>query len=572
MPLLTALDGLLAGDSFEIEGRVVIGRTPDCDITLADPSVSRQHARIEVTPGGVWVEDLLSGNGTLVNGQMIQERTLLHDKDVVEICSHVFRFTAGQTKVAASGGPPPAELPHVEPVDLGIPAAGPSQALSDRTGAIQGTYDMGATMVGGVFTPSVAGDLAKANQRLQSIVRISSAIQTELEIDVLLSAVLDNLLEVFRAAERSALMLYDEAGALVSAAARNRSGQDEEVAISRSIVQEAVQKKVAVLSVDAMSDDRFNGAMSIMKLNMRSMMCAPLIARDEVLGIIHVDTTQQGRQFTKEDLELLGGVAAQTALAIASAKMHQRLLEQDRMQRDLKVATQVQTSFLPSSTPEVEGMEFATFYRAALDIGGDLYDFVPQPDGGMIIVLGDVSGKGVPAALLMARMSSDVRFRSVQEREPKDILPYLSARMDETGMSDAFVTMALLRVDPETHEMLIANAGHCDPLVRRGADGEVVRVGGEPGFPLGIMPDYEYEQSTYVLQPGDVVCLVSDGVTEAMDAEKNQYTEDRLIRLMATAPGTAQGILDAILADVKSHVGDTAQSDDLTCVCFGVVA
>jgi serine phosphatase RsbU (regulator of sigma subunit) len=302
------------------------------------------------------------------------------------------------------------------------------------------------------------------------------------------------------------------------------------------------------------------------------MMCAPLVTRDEVLGIIHLDTTRQGTKFSQDDLELLSGVAAQTALAIASAKMHQRLLRQDRMERDLKVATQVQTSFLPASTPEVEGMEFAAFYRAALDIGGDLYDFVPQPDGGMMIVVGDVAGKGVPAALLMARMSSDVRFYSVQNRDPSEVLPQLSARMDETGMSDTFVTMVLIRADPETREMLIANAGHCDPLVRRAADGDVIRVGGEPGFPLGIMPSFEYEQASYALEPGDVVCLVSDGITEAMDAEKNQYGEDRLIATVEAAPGSAEGVLQAILADVQEHVGDTPQSDDLTCVCFGVNA
>jgi len=560
MPLLTAIEGPLAGQSFEIEGRVVIGRSPECTIALDDADVSRQHARLEVTAAGVSIEDMLSGNGTLVNGQSITAPTVLHDQDVLEICSHVFRFSEGAAEAEPGAS-------------AAAPAAEPKAEVAGAAGAtIEGTLDMGATMVGGVFTPSVAGDLAKANERLQSIVRISSAIQTELELDVLLSVVLDNLLEVFRAAERGFLMLYDENGELVPAASRNRQGRAEEIAVSRSIVNEAVSGRLAVLSTDAMADARFGGAMSIADLNIRSMMCAPLIARDEVLGIIHVDTTRQSRRFTKDDLELLSGVAAQTALAIASAKMHRKLLRQDRMERDLKVATQVQTSFLPARTPEVEGLEFATFYRAALDIGGDLYDFVPQPDGGMVVVVGDVAGKGVPAALLMARMSSDVRFYSVQQREPKDVLPLLSARMEETGMSDAFVTMVLIRIDPETREMLVANAGHCDTLVRRAADGEVVRVAGESGFPLGIMPDFEYAQSSYALQPGDVVCLVSDGVTEAMDADRNQYGEARLIRTIAAAPCSARAVLDAVLEDVKTHVGDTTQSDDLTCVCFGLQA
>ncbi|MHC5034403.1 MAG: PP2C family protein-serine/threonine phosphatase, partial [Planctomycetota bacterium] len=425
-------------------------------------------------------------------------------------------------------------------------------------------------MIGGVFAPSAAGDQAKANERLQSVIRISSAIQTELELRVLLSLVLDNLFEVFRLADRAFLMLYDESGDLKPAAARNREGRPEKITISRSIVNEVTSRRVAVLSSDAMLDERFTGAMSIVSHSIRSMMCAPLIAKDDLLGILHVDTTRENRRFTEDDLELLSGVAAQTALAIASAKMHEKLLARDRMERDLKVATQVQKSFLPGTIPEAEGMEFAAFYHAALEIGGDMYDFIPQPDDKVLVVVGDVSGKGIPAALLMARTSSDVRFYAVQESEPKDVLPHLTRRLDETGMSDVFVTMALIRVDLNTHETWIANAGHCKPLVRRGAEGDVVEAGGRPELPVGMMPEFEYTQASYALQSGDVMCLVTDGVTEAMDADKNLYGTDRLVEAIAAAPPSASGVLEAVLADVKKHVGDTKQSDDLTCVCFGV--
>jgi serine phosphatase RsbU (regulator of sigma subunit) len=393
-----------------------------------------------------------------------------------------------------------------------------------------------------------------------------------LDVNQLLTLILDQLFEAFPQADRGFLMLYDAQGNLKPAAARNRKGGVEQITISRRIVNEVTGKRVAMLSRDAMGDSRFTGALSIMSFNIRSMMCAPLLANQDLLGIIHVDTTRQDRKFAEDDLQLLTGVAAQTALAIASAKMHEKLLLRDRMERDLKIATQVQKSFLPSSAPEVEGMEFDAFYRSALDIGGDLYDFVPQDEENMAVAIGDVSGKGIPAALMMARMSSDVKFYSVQRREPKDVLPFLNDRQASSDMADVFVTMAYISVNVRTHEMLVGNAAHCKPLVRRATENDVIEVGGEPGFPLGVAPGFEFDQTPYALQPGDVVVLVTDGVTEAMNANHDAYGEERLRRVVAAAPPSAKAVLQAILQDVQTHVGDTKQSDDITCVAFGVKA
>jgi sigma-B regulation protein RsbU (phosphoserine phosphatase) len=570
MARLTAVRGTLTGQSFELGDEIFIGRLSECAVTIDDQGVSRKHARIWSAPEGVFVEDLMSSNGTIVNGREIDKPVLLRDQDTIAVYGHTFRFEAGPEAAA------PAQVADEFAATFVPPRKAAAQIMfgdADAMAAtIEETFDMGATMVDGVFVPPAAGDAATANQRLQTILRISNALQTELELDALLDDVLANLFQVFDLADRGFLMLYDEGGELRPAACRNRQGQSEEVRVSRSIINEVTSRRVAVLSSDALTDDRFGGAMSIADLNIRSVMCAPLLTRDELLGVIHVDTVRPGNRFFAEDLELLSGVAAQTALAIAGARMHEELLARDRVERDLKVATQVQNSFLPASTPDVPGLEFAAFYRAALDIGGDLYDFVPQSGDSMAIVVGDVSGKGVPAALMMARMSSDARFYAVQEREPRDILPHLSRRMDETGMADVFVTMLLATLDLQTHRMLVANAAHCRPLVRRAAEGDVMEMDVEPGFALGMMPGSEYAQASYGLQPGDVVCLVTDGVTEAMNSRKEQYGEERLRATVAAAPPSAQGVLAAILADVEEHVGDTKQSDDLTCVCFGVSA
>ncbi|MHC4481875.1 MAG: SpoIIE family protein phosphatase, partial [Planctomycetota bacterium] len=495
MAQLTAIEGALRGRSFPLSGEVTIGRLPECTITIDDASVSRRHVVVRPAGEGFSIEDLGSAHGTLVNGQGIASPVPLHDGAVIQICSHVFRVELEP----AAAGEGEAALEAAEESDVEI--------LEDEEAegaTIEGMVDLGATMVGGTFMPSAAGDKARANERLQSIIRISNAIQTELELNVLLGLVMDSLFEVFRLADRAFLMLYDENGEFKPAASRNRQGEPERITISRSIIREVTNRRIAVLSSDAMTDERFTGAMSILSFGIRSMMCAPLVAKDELLGIIHLDTAGEQGRFSQDDLELLSGVASQTALAIASARMHERLLHRDRMERDLKIATQVQTSFLPLSRPQVEGMEFAAFYRAALEVGGDMYDFIAQLDESLMVAVGDVSGKGVPAALLMARVSSDARFFSIQEREPKDVLPHLSQRIEETGMTDVFVTMALIRADLASHRILTANAGHCPPLVRRAAEGDVIEIGGRPGLPLGVMADFDYEQSEYALKPGDV--------------------------------------------------------------------
>jgi len=557
---LEGIDGGLKGQTFELPDDAMIGRSLEATLKLDDPGASRKHARVYRTASGVMAEDMGSGNGTYVNGERIAEPTLLRDQTVIQISDHAFRFVSGEP--AAAGARPETRVADIKIRDT-EPAGG---------SAIQGTLDVGATMVGGVFAAPADGDTAKLSERLRTIVKISNSLQTVLDIDELLGVILDQLFEAFPQADRGFLMLYDSHGELQPAAAKNRQGLSEEITISRKIVSEVTEKRLALLSMDAMDDDRFSGAVSIMSFNIRSMMCAPLIAGENLVGIIHVDTERQDKKFTEEDLEMLTGVAAQTALAIASANMHEKLMAQDRTERDMKIATQVQQSFLPKSPPRVDGLEFTAFYRSALNIGGDLYDFVPQSENRMAVVVGDVSGKGIPAALMMARMSSDVRFYSVQHDDPGVVMPFLNDRQADSDMPDVFVTMAFISVDVRTHEIWIANAAHCMPLVRRAAEDDVIEVGGEPGFPLGVAPGFEFEQSSYELHPGDVVCIVSDGVTEAMDADHEQYGEERLARTVQAAPASAQGVMDAILGDIQTHVGDTKQSDDLTCVCFGVTA
>jgi len=287
------------------------------------------------------------------------------------------------------------------------------------------------------------------------------------------------------------------------------------------------------------------------------------------MGIIHLDTVSQGKHFEGDDLNLLAGIATQAAVAISNARMHGQMVKQERMQRDLDLARHIQESFLPQAVPDVENYDFRHWYKAALEVGGDFYDILQLDDERIAILVGDVSGKGIPAALLMAKMMSDVRITALQEPEPRFVVQRLNDILAESATEDMFVTFIYVILYVKERRLVVTNAGHCPPVVRRGAGEEVLRLEKSVNYPLGVMPGAEFDQEEFVLEPGDTVALFSDGIIEAMDAEKNQYGFERLEATMAQDTGEPNVILHSVLNDVRRFVGDTPQSDDLTLVCFG---
>ena len=390
-------------------------------------------------------------------------------------------------------------------------------------------------------------------------------------MDKLLNQIMDRLFGVFPQADRGFIMLKaDESEELVPRAARQRGrGQPEAITLSRSIVQKAMGDGVALLSADAMGDQRFSMALSVMNFRIRSMMCAPIIVNDEALGIIHLDTTRQDRQFTRDDLELLAGITSQTAFAIANARLHHRLLLQERTERDLQFARQVQESFLPRRLPEVAGMQFCASYKAALEVGGDFYDFIPLEGGSLAIVVGDVAGKGIPAALMMARMSSAVREFALAADEPRRVVARVNDRLAAMEAESSFITLIFALLDPRSRTVQIVNAGHPPPLLRKGSTGRVSEIQGCTNFPVGVMAGAEFEAESFRLEPGDFVCLYSDGVTEAMNARQESYGSGRLKTVAALPAASAAQWMENILQDVRAFVGSAHQSDDLTLLCFG---
>jgi sigma-B regulation protein RsbU (phosphoserine phosphatase) len=241
------------------------------------------------------------------------------------------------------------------------------------------------------------------------------------------------------------------------------------------------------------------------------------------------------------------------------------------MERDLQLARQVQESFLPGKPPEVAGVQFCARYKAALQVGGDFYDFIPLASGKLGIVVGDVAGKGIPAALLMARMTSDVRFFSLNEDDPGLVVGKLNSRLCAGNADDSFVTLIFGILDPATRVLRFANAAHPPPVLRKGNTGQISEVQTNTNFPVGAVDGAEFQQESVTLEPGDILCLYSDGITEAMDAAKNMYGSERLAAAVGAPKGGVTQVMENILRDVQAHVGNPYQSDDLTLVCLGAV-
>ena len=420
--------------------------------------------------------------------------------------------------------------------------------------------------------------------KLKAILEITRSLSNELRIDAVAPKILDSLMEIFPGAERLFLMLQDPSSKrLVRKAFKYRPQKrtsflrtvpEDEVptSISRSIVDYVLGQKKAVLSQDAGDDKNLPSSASIADLKIRSVMCVPLLTPDnKALGILQLDTSDR-RQFNEDDLDVLAAVASQAAISIQNASMLESLLERERLNRDLKIAEQVQKRFLPQVVPTVPGYEFFAHYQPTYEVGGDYYDFVPLPDDRMAFAIGDVSGKGVAAALMMAKFSGDTRYCILTENAPAPTATRLNSLLCAAGIEDKFITLGLCVLDAPTRKLTLTSAGHTPVLIRR-ADGRVDEVGQEvAGLPLGIMEDSVYQETEVQLNQGDVVVIYSDGVTDARSPGDELYdsqSNHRLLKRVAQSSGGPVAVGRAILQDIREFSAEHSQADDITLVCLG---
>jgi serine phosphatase RsbU (regulator of sigma subunit) len=568
MAFLKRANGDTIGQIIELKPeRVIIGRSPEhCHIVLDPNGVSRRHAEIYRKEEDYYLSDLNSRNMTRVNNAKvipgIDHRLVTGDR--INICDVEFLFYPQLPPEGASE-----DVAEIMIINEPENNEAPQLHVLDASRS------------------SAMASMVKPELKLKAILEITKNLSSELKIDAVAPKILDSLMELFPQAERLFLILVDPATKrLIRKAFKHRPSRksvfttsmpvDEvPMSISRSIVNHVLLQKKAVLSQDAGADKNLPTSASIADLKIRSVMCVPLVTPDkEALGIIQLDTSDR-KQFAQEDLDVLAAVASQAAISIQNAQMHESLLERERLTRDLKLAEQVQKRFLPQSVPVIPGFEFFAHYDPAYEVGGDYYDFVPLPGGKLAIAVGDVSGKGVSAALMMAKFSGDTRYCILTENSPSEAANELNTLLFAAGIEEKFITLSLSILDPERRTLSIASAGHL-PLMVRHSNGSVDEIGEDiAGFPLGIVPQGGYKQTEVILQPGDVVAVFSDGVTDARNLREEIYEsrdKRRLLRKLADTSGGPETIGRALLQDIREFSAGHTQVDDITLICFGPVA
>jgi len=550
MAILQILSGSRAGECFELtKDQTVVGRYPFCDIILNDHTVSREHFRIVRTPEGYFAEDLRSLNGTFVNGERISGRTRLQDRDRLQIYEVTAAFFEGQ------------------PVPLGANGGEPDGLLETELPAVVDALD----------ASSEAHLDVNPGEKLQAILAITRSLGNSLDVDEVLQNILDGLFRLFPQTKQAFIQLPQGGdGQLMPAALKNRGeeggGPLTFGPVSQSVAERVFRDGEAVLSSDLQNQGAFNE--SVLDDDFRSIMCAPLVAPGHgPLGIVHIESDDPRRPFDREDLEVLVSVAMIAGQSVQYARIHESALKLDRRARELALAREVQQHFLPAHRPVLAGYAFFDFYRPADQIGGDYFNYIPLPDGRLAITVADVAGKGISAALVMARLCAEIPYRLAMSIPPHEALAQLNDDVFGPHFDCPFVTFAICVLDPHQHQLSVVNAGHLPPLLRRAAGGAVEAVGeAVAGLPLGIRSVRDYQMAVTPLQPGDVVLLCTDGITDAMNSKGELFGLRRLRHVLARGPRGVEPLGQAVVEHVTRFEGQGQQFDDMCLILLARLA
>jgi serine phosphatase RsbU (regulator of sigma subunit)/pSer/pThr/pTyr-binding forkhead associated (FHA) protein len=518
--------------------RLTIGRSSASDLAFPnDNGLSRQHLAIERDGEGWFVADLNSKNGTALNGARITERNRLKAGD---------RITAGHLILIFDGASDqnPKSVVFFDPHDDPQETTGSSTVITNLEGAIQSDIsDPGSRL---------------AAAQVSALIRAGNELASHRPLPELFRFILDLAIQAVNA-DRGVLLTLEE-GELVP-----QANKGEGFHISRAVRDRVLNSGASVLVRDTSIDDALRERRSIVEQNIRTLMAVPLQTREQIIGIIYVDSPSLMREFTKDDLSVLTVMANVAAIRIEQVRFAE--LEQARqlLARDLDQAAEIQQSFLPAVAPKVRGLDLAGHNAPCRTVGGDYFDFFPYGDSRVAMVLGDVSGKGMPASLLMMGLQARVQVLIEEPRDLAEAVTRLNRITSTKCPSNRFITLFFCILDGETGELIYCNAGHNPPLLVR-ASGEWQEVKGG-GPVMGILPQISYQQYRLRLEEGDTLVVYSDGVTEAADTSHEEFETERLANaVIASRHKPAGEILQDVNRAVAAFTAGAPQSDDITLI------
>ncbi|MCI0660226.1 MAG: SpoIIE family protein phosphatase [Acidobacteria bacterium] len=545
--------------------RTTIGRSARNDLCVEDPFASRLHAEVRRRGDSYWISDLGSANGTMVNGARLRNPAQLHDSDQVRI---------GET-----------EIEYSERADTAPARNRTSILLSDTiiSSAPEATISPGSRNSAANLLSSVETQIAPAtgqvrpaqDDTLALISRVSLSLLSPRTLEETLNQVLEMVFETVPA-DRGYVMLLETAGQkpdggyeLFCKAMKSRDSSTDDTAvdvqISRSITEQVLKEGKSVLIADAQEDPRFKERRSVVLSGLRSVMAVPLAVESRVSGMIYVDSPYHTNRFSERSLQLLTLIAGVAAIRIENVRLLEVQQEQKRLANELSVASEIQLGLHPSTPPQIPLYDLIGYSFPCYEVGGDYYDFIEKSDGRHVVALGDVSGKGTGAALLMSSLHAAVRAHTRTRLSASEVVSEINQYIYDTTASNRYVTLFYSELDPRSHQLTYINAGHNPPLLVRAA-GDVTRLD-IGGFPLGITPFGDYREGWVELEPGDVLVIYSDGATESLNEKGEEFGEASLLELAQKYRGrTAAGIRDRVDEALTKFVGNAETVDDLTLV------
>jgi len=343
---------------------------------------------------------------------------------------------------------------------------------------------------------------------------------------------------------------------------RSGASDDDHYHLNRNVLGCMCHEKRAVMVNDPAGDPRFQGIQ--IAEGIRNFMCVPLMVGAELIGVLSGYNKITG-DFDQDDQRILAIIAAQSAQVLEKARMDHEARASDRIREDMRLAEIIQEKLLPNGPPDIPGFDVAGATLAAGHVGGDYFDFIPLRDKRWAIALGDVSGKGVPAALLMANLQATLRSQVLQDTSCHQCMTNCNRLLFLSTAHDRFATLFYGRLDVRSSVFTYCNAGHERPFhLTRGGDIKRLTSG---GLAVGILEEFEYEDDILILQPGEIIVMFSDGVTDMINSKDEAFGEKRLQELLSgNLDLSSKDLVDLVTAEVKRHAGDEPAFDDVTMV------
>jgi phosphoserine phosphatase RsbU/P len=541
---------------YAVDPHCVLGRHADCEISdvFADnDDVSAVHAQVESVDGRYYVEDRGSHSGTFLNKRRLTGRARLRSGDHLLVAGVELIFLQEAVAADQTNGISSSNSSPVAFAELLAPATPLSSvAVSPSDGGAA------ATLIG---LPA---------EKLRALAQMLKRLGRSLDIDATLHELLSGLFAIFPQAECAfvAFTAPERNDATPRATHFRHDEASPRVRISRTLVRHVLSCREAILWADHGPEQEAIASNTLVDFAIHSLMCAPLLDGDgNPFGVVQIDTDHPVYEFTREDLDVMVGAVSQAAMVVRFAKVHEDALRSQAVERDLALARRVQLGLLPEGYPDCEGIEFFAYYHAAYEVGGDYYDFIELPNDRLAMIVADAAGKGVSAALMMAKLSGELKYHLSCE-SPGTAL----ARMNDSlcsGATGRFVTLLVAILDRRASTLTLVNAGHPAPLRRR-TDGRVEAVGESArGVALGLIPEQRYEEVRAVVEPGDIWMAYTDGFTEATSSNDAMFSASRLRDRLSQAPARVRDAGDGIVQDVQTFMGDHPQSDDMCLVGWG---